>query len=278
MKRGKKIIGRIILRIFIAIIVIIEVYPLVWLILSSFKTTSEFTTKPAYTLPERLYLGNYVYAWTVGKVSVLFKNTVIVTIASLLLVFILSSTMAFALSKMKWKLSNPFALFIRLGMFIPPFVLLLPQFIIFRNMGVINTLWALIISFGCNISMAVYLLTGFYRYIPDEILESSVIDGCNIFKVFYHIALPLTVNGYVTVLMLTFFAIWNNLLVSQTFVSSTSKKMLQAGLAAYVDSQIGRDWGATFAAIAIAVIPTVLVYLVLSKKVIAGVTAGSVKG
>ncbi len=278
MKKDKKKFGKIILRIFIITFLIVEVYPLIWLVLSSFKTTEEFTMNPIYSLPEGLYLGNYVYAWTVGKVSVLFKNTVIVTIASLFIVLVLSSTAAFALSKLKWKLSGAVSLFIRLGMFIPPFVLLLPQFIMFRNMNVLNTLWALIIAFGSSISMATFLLIGFYKFIPDEIIESSVIDGCGVYRCFFHIAVPMTGNGYVTVLMLTFFGIWNNLLVSQTFVSSTSQKMLQAGLAAYMDSQIGRDWGATFAAISIAVVPTILTYLILSKQIIAGVTAGSVKG
>ena len=274
-----KKIGLGIVRVLIVLLLAIEVYPVLWLVLSSFKTTVEFAIEPMFALPKNpFYFNNYVYAWTMGKVGVLFKNTVIVTVASLLLVLLLSSMAAFALSKMRWKLSGTFSLMFRLGMFIPSFVLLLPQFLLFKDMGILNTLWALIVAFGCNTSLAIYLLTGFYRYIPDEIMEASIIDGCNIYSYFLRIAVPLSKNGYVTVMMLTFFNIWNNLLISQTFVSSQSQKMLQAGLASYLDSQIGREWGPTFAAISIAVVPTVVIYLALNKRIMEGVTAGAIKG
>ena len=271
--------GKTVVRILIAIFVLIQVYPILWLVLSSFKTTAEFVGGSMFALPQGLHFENYVFAWTVGNIGILFRNTVIVTAIALFIVLMFSMPLAFAISRMRWKLSAPAFLIIRLGMFIPIFVLLLPQFLMFRDMGVLNTRWALIIAFSAlNIPLATFLLVGFYKYIPNEIFESSVIDGCNIYRCFFHMAVPLTGSGYVTVLLLTFFTIWNNLLIPQTFVSSTAQRMLQSGLIVFFDAQAGRDWGPTFAGISIAVVPTIIVYLFLSKYVITGMTEGSVKG
>lgn len=275
-RSGNKLV-RALLKLFLAVLLVSDLYPFLWMLLSSVKKNSEFT-KPMFALPEGFYFQNYLQAIEYANIGVLFKNTTIVTFVSIVLIWVFSSTAAFAVTKMRWRISEAMSLYLRIGMFIPSFVLLLPQFLMFQSMKVLNTLWALIIVFSTSISMSVYLLTGFYRYVPDEIMEASVIDGCGIYRCYFHIVMPMSLNGFVTVIMLSFVNVWNDLLISQTFVSSNTKKMLQVGLAAFLDAKGARDWGPTFAAICIAVFPTLLLYLILNKKIIEGLSAGAVKG
>lgn len=274
-RKGSLIRG--ILKFFMAVLIISDLYPFVWMLLSSFKMNSEFA-QSMFSLPNGLYYQNYIQAYQYGNIGVLFQNTTFVTLISIALLWIISSTCAFALTKMKWRLSRLALTYIQLGMFIPAFVLLLPQFLLFQSTGLLNSLWALILVFGTSISMSVYLLTGFYQYLPDEVLEASVIDGCNIYKSYWHIVMPMSLNGYVTVIMLAFVSIWNDLLISQTFVSSNNKRLLQVGLAAFLDAKGAREWGPTFAAICISVFPTLALYLALNKKIIEGLSSGAVKG
>lgn len=276
--KGKKIkVSGVVLKVLLISLLITDIYPFIWMLLSSFKKNVEFS-KSMFAFPEQLYFQNYIEAYRLADISVLFKNTVIVTFVSITIIWLLASTLAFAITKMRWRLSNATLSYVQLGMFIPAFVLLLPQFLMLQKLNLLNTLWALILVFSTNISMSVYLLTGFYRALPDEIIEASVIDGCSIYQTFWRIAVPMSINGYVTVIMLAFVNVWNDLLISQTFVSSTGKRMLQVGLAAFLDAKGAREWGPTFAAIVMSVFPTLMIYLVLNKKIIAGLSAGSIKG
>lgn len=266
-----------ILKVLLILLLITDIYPFIWMFLGSIKKNVEFS-KNMFSLPEGIHVANYIDAFRMAEIPVLFKNTVIVTLVSITLIWLFSSTMAFAITKMRWRLSETVISYVQLGMFIPAFVLLLPQFLLLQKLGLLNSLWGLIAVFATNISMSVYLLTGFYRALPDEIIEASVIDGCSIYQVFGRIAVPMSINGYVTVIMLAFVNIWNDLLISQTFVSSTKKRLLQVGLAAFLDAKGARDWGPTFAAIVMSVFPTLVIYLILNKKIIAGISAGSLKG
>lgn len=277
MKRKKVSLSGMILKTVLAVLLITDIYPFVWMFLGSLKKNVEFS-KSMFALPEGFYLQNYIDGFKMAEIPVLFKNTVFVTFVSITLIWLFSSTLAFAIIKMRWRFRETVLSYVQLGMFIPAFVLLLPQFLLLQKLHLLNSLWGLIAVFSTNISMSVYLLTGFYRALPDEILEASVIDGCSIYQVFGKIAVPMSVNGYMTIIMLAFVGIWNDLLISQTFVSSTKKRLLQVGLTAFLDAKGAREWGPTFAAIVMSIFPTLLIYLILNKKIIAGLSAGSVKG
>lgn len=271
-------LGRGILKFLIVALLVVDLYPIIWLILSSFKREAEFI-KPMYMLPEGLHWQNYSVAISQAHLGTLFKNTMIVTCTSIVFVWLLSSTAAFAVTKMKWKWSRLALNYITMGMFIPAFVLLLPQFLLLQKTHLLNSLAGLIVIFiSTSIPMSFYLLTGFYKYLPDEILEAAVMDGCDIYRCFVRIAIPLSLNGAVTVVMLAFVNIWNDLLISQTFVSSNTNKMLQVGLASFIDDRGNRDWGPTFATICAAIVPTLALYLILNRKIIDGLSAGAVKG
>ena len=146
-------------------------------------------------------------------------------------------------------------------------------------MQLINSRTCLILVYTASgISFSIYLLQSYMKALPDEILEASVIDGCGIYSMLLRIVLPLTKNAIITVLVIQFFFKWNDLLYSMTFISSTKLKTIQTGLL-FIEDEFGtKDWGAIFASVSICVVPMLIMYLFLNKKVIEGMTSGAVKG
>ncbi len=263
----------------VALLVLIEVYPIFWLLTASFKQQYEWTTKPAYALNDGFYIQNYIDAWTRGNMSVYFMNSLITTVIALVFIVYFSVTAGFALTKMDWKYKKAIRTFFGMGIMVPLASVLIPLFQMYNQVGLLNTRAGLIlvyIAFGLSLSF--YLVQGFMKSMPDELLEASVIDGCNIYKFIWHITVPLMKNAIVTVLVLQFFFKWNDLLFSMTFISSSSLKTIQTGLL-YFETEFGsKNWGAIFASISMSVIPLLILYIALNKKVIEGMTAGAVKG
>ena len=266
-------------KVIIAMVVIIDAYPIFWLFTCAFKKSSEFVSKPSFALPDGLYLQNFVEAWTRGNMGLYFKNSLIYTAAALVFIVIFSMTIGFAVSQMEWKMKNFFADFFLLGLMVPVATALLPLFQIYNNLGLTNTRICLVITYiAFGLSLSIFLVTGYMRSLPREILEASVIDGCGIYSMMWHIVFPLMKNAAVTVLVLQFFYKWNDLLFSMTFISNSKLKTIQTGLL-YFENEFGtKDWGAIFASIAISVFPMLIIYMILNKTVIEGMTSGAVKG
>lgn len=278
MKITARRVGKWVMIALICLLLFVQLYPVLFLVMSSFKTPTEFSMDPLYKLPKGLYLENYINGVKYTSLGTLFKNTIIVTSISVFLALVMSAMASFGVTRMQWKGQRFVSKFLTMGMFIPSFVLLLPQFLMLRDLGWLNTRQGLILIYCGITSLPIFLMNGFYRFLPEQVLEASVIDGCGIYRMFWHVVMPMSVNGYVTVVMMIFFAIWNDLLISRTFTSSKDLRMLQNGMAAFTDQYGGRDWGATFAAVTLAVVPTIAVYLVMNRKIIDGLTAGAVKG
>lgn len=275
MKRLKPIL----IKILIVLLVIIEIYPIFWLLTASFKQQYEWTIKPAYALNEGFFWQNYVDAWTRGHMSIYFKNSLINTLISLVFIVYFSVTASFALTKMKWKWREKVDSYFGIGIMVPVAIALIPLFQIYNKLSLLNTRTGLIlvyIAFGLSLSF--YLVGGYMRSLPLEIMEASVIDGCGIYKLLWHIVVPLMKNAIVTVLVLQFFFKWNDLLFSMTFISSSKLKTIQTGLL-YFESEFGaKNWGAIFASVSMSVMPLLVLYIALNKKVIEGMTTGAVKG
>lgn len=278
-KKKKYSLKRIPITIIILAIVIIEVYPIFWMLTASFKQGYEWTSKPAYALNDGFYWQNYVDAWTRGNMATFFKNSLICTLTSLVFIVIFSVTVSFACTKMEWKFKDKVAKYFQIGIMITVTTSLMPLFQIYTKLNLINTRWALIISYvAFGLSLSIFLMMGTLRTFPDELMEAAVIDGCGIYKLMWHIVVPLLKNGIVTVLVLQFFFKWNDLLFSMTFISDTSLKTVQTGLLYFSDEFGNKNWGAIFASVSMSIMPMLVLYTALNKTVIEGMTAGAVKG
>ncbi len=279
MKKGKFKIKSILISIFTIILVIIEIYPIFWMLTASLKQPSEFVSKPAYALNAGFYIQNYIDAWTRGNMAVFFKNSLINTLAALVFIVIFSVTVGFAVTKMDWKYKDKVAKFFGVGIMVPIATALIPLFQMYNKLNLINTRTGLILAYiAFGLSLSIYLVTGFLRALPDEILEAAVVDGCGIYKLMWNVVVPLMKNAIVTVLVLQFFFKWNDLLFSMTFINNTKLKTIQTGLLYFQDEFGSKNWGAIFASVSMSVIPMLILYMILNKAVIEGMTAGAVKG
>jgi raffinose/stachyose/melibiose transport system permease protein len=269
---------RIPVAVFIALVIIVEVLPLIWIFLSSVRPAAEFTTRPMWTIPLSFDWGNYVYAWTTGAMGTYLRNSVAAVVPSLAIIIVLSLSAAFALEVMRWRAKHGVLLLFLAGIMVPLQMILLPLFTIFVQFNLINNLFSLILTYSVfGLPLTIFMLTGFYKSVPRTIIEAAVIDGASVFGAFWRITIPMMRNSIFTVLLVQFFFIWNDLLLSLTFINDDNLRTVQTGLLTFTTGY-GQQWGPTFAAVCMAILPTLVIYLVLNQRVIKGVAAGSVKG
>ncbi|WP_456789740.1 carbohydrate ABC transporter permease [Cellulomonas sp. P5_C5] len=256
------------------------VFPLVWLVLGSLKTQSEFLNNPAFALPENwLNFENYTRAITEGNLGTYARNSVLAVIPSLFLTIILGVAAGFALEVMVWKGRGTVLLLFLAGIMIPGQMILLPLFTIYFRAGLTGSLWPLIITYtAIGLPLTVFMMATYFRSVPREVFEAATLDGASVLRMFFVVAVPLVRNAIFTVALVQFFFIWNDLLIALTFVNSDELRTIQVGLLSF-QGQFGQvEYGPTMAAICLNVFGTLLVYLFLNQRMMTGLTAGSVKG
>ena len=276
LEAGKK--TRIVFLILIVLFVVLQSYPVFLVFTASLKTPEEIAGSAPYALPSGFYLGNYIKAFTQSNLVRYFMNSVAVALCTLLGIVVLSAPAAYAISKIQFKQNEKVLTFFLLGMMIPTFSCLIPMFQIYNMLGLRNTYAAVVLpQIGFSLPMCIFLYVGFMKYIPNELLEAAAIDGAGSFGIFRQVVFPMAKNSTVTVLIYNFVSIWNEFTYANTFMTKDEMKTLPIGLNAFVGEMGRRDWGATFAAIVIAIFPTILVYFFLNKQVMEGMSAGAVK-
>ena len=252
-------------------------FPLVWLFFSSFKTNSELFENP-WGFPGVYRLDNYIQAIREGHILRYFANSSIIAFTAVLVAVILSTMVAFAIMRMDWKLSKLTLNIFLLGMMIPVYAMIVPLFTMFSKVGLLNTHAAVILPhIAISFPMAIFILTGFMGSIPRELEEAAVIDGCNIYEIFFQVIVPISKSSMVTVAVVNFINIWNDLLLPQIFLTDSAKMTLPVGLTEF-QGQYATIYVVEIAAVVITVIPSVIVYILLHKNIMEGMVAGAVKG
>ena len=271
-------VGRGVLYILLFAVAVVQVLPLVWLLLFSLKNNQEIFNLPPLALPERFRWENYSNVWSTGKIDVYFLNSVMVTALSVLLTVLLASFVTFALTRMNWKWRAPVLGLFMVGYMIPIHSALIPLFILFRNIHLIDNPLSLILSYTAfNLPITIMIMLGFYYALPREIEEAAVMDGCSVHRLFFQITLPMTASVMVTAAIINMIYNWNEFVFVNTFISSDTKKTLTVGVQNFV-GQYSTDWGAIGATLMISIIPVLLAYFIMSDRIVEGIAAGSVKG
>ena len=275
-KRKSKISTKIIY-IFLSILAVVYLLPLVWVVYVSLKDDKTLFVSP-WALPEKLMFENYSFAWTAGRLGVATLNSALVCGVTLILCLLVGSMAAFAIGRMRWKLSGVVMTYFLTGMMIPVHCILIPVFTRFSKMHLTNSQIGLILPYlTLSLPITIFIMTGFFQSLPNELFESACIDGCSIYRSFTHIALPLSKTGLFVTGLMTFVANWNELLLAMVFISDDSKKTLPVSLSKFV-GPYNTNYSQMFAAIVIAIIPTIIVYCMFSNQIVEGLTAGAVKG
>ena len=268
---------KIVIYAFLVMISITYIAPLLWLFNVSFKTNREVFTSP-FALPEHISLDNFSFAWTAGRLGIATLNSFIVCVITLIFSMIIGSMAAFGIVRMRWKGAKLVMTYFLTGMMIPVHCVLIPLFTRFSRLGLSNTLTGLIIPYlTFSLPITIFIMTGFFRGIPNELIECACIEGANIFQIFYKICLPLGKTGLCVTGLMTFIGNWNELLVAMVFISDEAKKTLPVALSKFVGPH-GTNYSQMFAAIIIALIPTIVVYCAFSNQIVDGLTTGAVKG
>lgn len=269
--------GRILLYIILTVFSLTCLYPLIWLVLNSFKSNSELFSDP-WGITLTPVFENYITAWNAGKIGISFFNSVLVSVVSMIITIIISSMAAFAITRLKWKLSGTVLGYFLLGVMIPIHSTLIPLFLMFNKIKLTNNYLALILPYvAFALPTSIFILTGFMNTIPREVEEAFIIDGGSMSGVFWKIVLPLCKSAVATISIFNFVSMWNELMFALIFMSDPAKMTLPVSLTRF-KGQYSTNWTVQLAAIVIMVIPSITAYLLLSERIIESMTIGAVKG
>jgi ABC-type glycerol-3-phosphate transport system permease component len=254
------------------------IFTILWVIASSFKTNRELF-QAVWSLPKEFQIENYVKAWETVKMGQYFSNSLIVVLASVFVVLLISAPVSYILTRVKFKGSGLLLLVFIAGIGIPVQLLYIPLFMITTQLGVINSLWGLgILYVSLSIPFTVFILSGFFATLPTELEEAATIDGCSDFQVYWKVLLPLASPGLITAAIFNFIFLWNEYQIALVFINDPDLRTLPLGLYALSNAmQYTGDWVGLMAGVVIIMVPTIILYTVLSERMIAGITMGSVK-
>ena len=272
----KNISGRRILQyVFIYAITLIVLLPILNIFISAFKTNAEINR--SQILPSALAVKNFVKVLKNKTFYTGMSSSLIITGGSLLLSTVISVMAAYPLSRCKGKLYGFIYFFFLSAMMIPAVSTMIPQYVMLKKIGLINTRFGLILIYGSRVSMGIMMFTFFIKSIPKELDEAALIDGCGYFRAFFCVVLPSLKPVVISYIMVNIVNIWNDFLLPELFISSKAKQPIT--LAVYSFSNFyGSDWGAIFALMALSVLPPMILFICCQKYFFKGMTAGAVKG
>ncbi|MDQ0212393.1 carbohydrate ABC transporter permease [Arthrobacter bambusae] len=278
-RRRKPNVFRSLSRVLIVLIVVVQVYPLAWLFLTSLRNEHDFATGDPFALPSSISFDNYARAFQTGNLGQNILNSFIVTMGANVLIVLLGMMAAYALQVLGFRFSKFVRGLFLIGIIVPVQIALVPLFIDYSSVNLLDTYQSMIIPLaGFALPMSIYLFSSFFEYIPRETYEAASLDGAGPYRIFGLITLPLSTNTVVTVVLVNSIFIWNDFIFANTFVLSEGLKTIPLGLQNYIGAMGKVDWTATFAAVCITITPLLLVFLVLNKAMIQGLESGATKG
>jgi len=261
----------------------ITLFPLIWLFLSSFKSNREITVD-TWALPSQFSFSNYRAAWESAHFDLYVFNSLYVTTIACTLTLALAAMSAFALTQMRFSRLNKWIYpFILIGLLVPPVASFIPLYHLIQqlNIGGIQLydshLGLILVYCTYALPISVFILHAFMLSIPRELIEAGVMDGLKAVGIFMKVVLPITLPVLVTVTILNFINNWNEYILSQLFIASDSLRTLPTGMALFNDGY-STNIASLSAAVIMSIIPVLLVYVILQRQIIEGLTAGSVKG
>ena len=262
----------------LAVLAVLFLAPTVGVVLSSLKSTREIAFGALWSLPAELYLANFEEVLVHPSVKIYFVNTFLVTVPATAASIALGVLAGYVFSKLPFRGSELLFLVIVSGMFFPPQVILIPLFRIFNGLGLLDTLWPMIIVHtAMGIPICTLLMRNFFTTVPGALRESAIVDGANEWEVLTRIALPISLPALAVLATLQFTWIWNDFLWPLIFTQSDDKRTIMLGLVS-LRGQYSVAWGVQGALSLVASLPTLIVFLFFQRYFIKGMTMGALKG
>ena len=256
---------------------LIVICPIAYMFIASFKTIQDFFEFP-YGLPTTWEWQNYVRAWKEANVAVTFTNSVIITGLSVIGTTTLATLAAYGLSQPGKPLTTPlFMLFVG-GLLIPVQLIVLPLFILMRQLSLSGTLFSIILPFcALGLPLAVLILVPFFSALPRELVDAARVDGANEFEIFYRIMIPLVRPALAAVIILDGVWFWNEFFIPLIILTKSATHTLSVGIVSFF-GLYSTEWGLVFASVSISTLPLIVAYILLTRQFVAGLSAGALKG
>lgn len=277
--RNTGIVGKILIVFFLIMLItysLLILFPLFNMILSSLKTTREIFKTP-YALPEAWKFSNYAEVWGKGGFGGYFFNSIVLTSFSIGFALLFGSMAAFGIARYRYRLSTLIYLIFLAGIMLPLKAAIIPLFLLIRQIGLMNTRLSLILIFiAMSLPATVFILAGFMKTIPGSMEDAARIDGANDLRIYWKIIMPLTAPSIALVTIYNAVPVWNDFFFPLVFVQSDHLKPLPLGMSVFF-GQYQINWHLLFASLSIAILPMLILYLLMSRYFIKGMTAGAIK-
>jgi len=252
--------------------------PFWYMLITSFKPQSYIFEMPPRLWPQEITLKNYTEALGKDMFGLYFLNSLVVASVTTAVTVLISALLAYAFARMEFWGKEVLFYGLLIGMMIPPVMLIIPQFIITKQLGLLNTLPGLVFVYvTMNLTMQTFLLRGFFEGIPKDLEESALIDGAGQWTIFWRIVIPLSRPGLAVVTIFTFLYAWDEFPWAHVAIKETSRRTLPIAIALF-QSQHLTEWGQVFAASIVAVIPVVVVFVIFQRYFIRGISTTGLKG
>lgn len=273
---------KIIYHVIVTIFGLIMIYPLVWMIMSSFKDTNTIFTTAGQLIPEKFTLDNYINGWK-GFAGVsfgtFFKNSLFISVVATVGTVFSSSIVAYGLARCKFKGKRILVVAMLLSMMLPAQVLMIPQYLWYQKLGWVNSYMPLIVPYCFAIQgLFTYLMMNFIQGIPRELDEAAKIDGCSYYGIFGRIIFPLMLPVLITSGIFSFMWRWDDFLSALLYINDSTKYPVSLALKLFSDPGSSSDYGAMFAMATLSVLPIMLIFIFLQKYIVEGISTSGLKG
>lgn len=261
----------------LTVMAVLWLIPLVIIILTALRSQGDLLGNGIFAWPEAIRWENFSRAWGIGNFSTYFRNSAILIVVKVPLGIVLSSLAAYPLAKMQFRFRNAIFIFFLLGLAIPVHVILTPMLIMMKQVGIAGHLAALLppyVVFG--LPFQIFVMRGFFRTVPSELLEAARLDGASEWGIFWRILMPLSTPALATLFIIDALATWNELLIALVLISATEWRTVPVGLLQF-QGQFSSRYTEMMAGVLISILPIIILYIFLQRYMVSGLTAGALK-
>lgn len=263
---------------FLALWLVITLFPLYWIAVTSFKTPGSVFSYPLTYWPKVFSLENYAGLFSKSQFGVYVANSLFVSVTAALIATLISLLSAYVLARFEFRSKGALLMGFLVTQMIPSFIALGPLYLMFTNLGLVDNRFGLtLIYIAVCIPFCTVMLRGFFANVPDALEEAAMIDGCSRIGALFRVLVPVMKPGIVAAFIFNFVNCWNELFLSVTLINSDGKKTIPTALNGFISSY-NIDWGSMSAAAVLTIIPTMVLFAFASRYIVQGLTAGAVKG
>jgi multiple sugar transport system permease protein len=262
----------------IGLVVLFELFPIYFVLVTAFKSELQIQQVRGMFWPDPWTLEQFTFLFTRIRFVDWYRNSAFVSLSSTLISVLVASLGAYGMVRLRWRGASTLGATVLVANLMPGALMVIPMYIILSQLRLINTHWALLVTYPSFVlPFATWLMMGYYRSIPEEVEDAALIDGCNRLQAFFRVVLPLVRPAVLAVALFSFTQAWNELLYAFTFLRSADLQTLPVGLAGLIVGDV-QPWGLLMAASILTAVPVAVVYMLGQRLMVAGLTAGSVKG